>query len=120
MAFRDKYGAGPLHLIAVVASLAIAGYALLETAQRIEPLNFAIWFGLAIVAHDLIAFPLYSALAALAGRAFLAKGETGRMALNHLRFPAMLSAFAFVVWFPLILGVSSDFLEEKTGIGAGA
>lgn len=118
--FRDSYGAGPLHLLAVVASLAVAGYALLELVERPGPLSFALWFGLAIVAHDLIAFPLYSALAAIAGRALVPRGEGGRIALNHLRLPALLSALAFAVWFPLILGLSDELLTSKTGIGADA
>ena len=113
--FRGAYGAGPLHLLAVVASLAIAGYALLEIADRPAPLSFAIWFGGAIVAHDLVAFPLYSLLNLIAGKPLLAAGERGLRALNHLRVPALLSAFAFVVWFPLILGLGGELYELKSG-----
>jgi hypothetical protein len=116
VALRDRYGAGPMHLIAVIASLALAGYALLEIADRPAPVEFAIWFGLAIVAHDLVAFPLYSLLGAIAGRALLPAGEVGRLALNHLRIPALVSLFLLVTWFPLILGLSDDRLGSATGL----
>ena len=118
MRFRDAYGAGPLHLIAVIASLALAGYALVEIAERPAPVNFAIWFGLAIVAHDLIAFPLYSLLGAIAGRALLPAGEAGRLALNHVRVPALLSGLSLVVWFPLILGLDEARYADATGLSA--
>jgi len=116
--FREAYGAGPLHLIAVIASLALAGYALVEIAERPAPFNFAIWFGLAIVAHDLIAFPLYSLLGAIAGRALLPAGEAGRLALNHVRVPALLSGLSLVVWFPLILGLDEVRYVDATGLSA--
>jgi hypothetical protein len=116
VALRDRYGAGPLHLIAVLASLAFAGYAIVEIAERPSPFSFAIWFGLAIVAHDLLAFPLYSLFGTLAGRALLPRGEAGRAALNHIRVPALLSAFAFVVWLPLILGLVDDRFPGATGL----
>jgi hypothetical protein len=116
--FRHAYGAGALHLIAVIASLALAGYAFLEIAERPAPLNFAIWFALAIVAHDLLAFPLYSLLGAIAGRALLSAGTTGRVALNHVRVPALLSGLALVVWFPLILGLDEAQFKAATGLSA--
>jgi hypothetical protein len=116
--FRDVYGTGPLHLIAVVASLALAGYAVIEIAGRPAPLNFAIWFGLAIVAHDLVAFPLYSLLGAIAGRALPPSSEAGGLALNHVRVPALLSGLALVVWFPLILGLDEEQFAAATGLSA--
>jgi hypothetical protein len=118
VSFRRAYGSGPLHLIAVVASLAVAGYAFLEIADRPAPLNFAVWFALAIVAHDLLAFPLYSLLGAIAGRALLPAGDTGRIALNHLRVPALLSGLALIVWFPLILGLDKGRFAAATGLSA--
>ena len=113
--FRENYGQRPLHLIAAVASLAIAGYAILEILDRTAPLSFAIWFVGALIAHDLIAFPLYSMLGLIAGRVARSGGKHGGAALNYVRVPTVLSAFAFVVWFPLILGLSSEGFERATG-----
>jgi hypothetical protein len=113
-ALRSRYGAGPLHLIAVIASFGIAGYAFIEVADHPGPISFAVFFAGAIVAHDLIAFPLYSLLNLMAGGA---RGRVGldAAAINYVRVPALLSGFAFVVWFPLILGLSSARYEADTG-----
>jgi len=113
--FRARYGEGPLHLLAVIAMLAVAGYALLEVADRPAPLSFALWFAGAIVAHDLIAFPFYSLLAKIAGGASAAAGDRGRRALNFIRVPAILSGLALIVWFPFILGLSSETYENASG-----
>ncbi len=59
--------------------------------------------------HDAIAFPLYTALNRLAlGRA--------RRSVNHVRVPALLSGFAFVVYFPLILGLGDGRYERATSL----
>ena len=113
-ALRRHYGEGPLHLIAVIATLAIVGYAFLEIVQRPAPVSFAIFFAGAIVVHDLIAFPIYSALDRLAGRA-VSRAPSGRTAINYLRVPALLSGFALVVWFPLILALDPARYEAAAG-----
>lgn len=112
-ALRSRYGEGPLHLLAAVASFAIVAYAFVEIVGRPAPLSFVIWFGGAIIAHDLIAFPLYSLFGLLAGRA---AGERTGAAVNYVRVPALLSAFAFIVWFPFILGLSSESYEAASGL----
>jgi hypothetical protein len=64
--FRERYGAGPLHLLAVLVSFAVAAYAL-ERALELtsNPDRIVIWLGGSIVAHDLVLLPLYAALGAL-------------------------------------------------------
>lgn len=116
---RERYGDGPLHLIAAIASLAVAAYAFLEIARHPGPISFAVFFAGAIVAHDLIAFPLYSALNRLAGRAGAVAGLEGSR-INYLRVPVLLSAFAFIVWFPLILGLDDERYVADTGHARGA
>lgn len=113
---RERYGDGPLHLLAAIASFAIATYAFLQLADQPGPRSFALWFAGAIIAHDLIAFPLYSALDRLAGRAARAGGERGKRALNYVRVPALLSAVLLVVWFPFIFGLSENTYEGASGL----
>ena len=56
--------------------------------------NFVLWFAGAIVLHDLLLLPLYSALGVVAGRRARARGAAHAAcaiaALNHLRIPALL------------------------------
>jgi hypothetical protein len=119
---RDRYGSSVLHLLAVLATMAVVAYAFIAIVTRPNALNVVIWFGGAIIAHDLIAFPMYSAFALIAGRA--ARLGAPRLdarrvaALNHVRVPVLLSAFALVVWFPLILGLSSDRYRDDTALSA--
>jgi hypothetical protein len=111
---RRRYGDGPLHLIAVVISFAIVAYALIEIAQRSGVLSFAIFFAGAIVAHDLISFPVYSLFDRIAGRASATVG-LGPTTVNFVRIPALLSGFALIVWFPLILGLDDRLYVADTG-----
>lgn len=118
--FRRLYGEPPLHLLAVIATLAVAGYGFFRIYQNPDALNAAIWFGGAIVAHDLIAFPLYTALNLIAHRSIVGKrhdsGERRLVpVLNYVRVPLMLSGLAFILWFPLILGLSEDRYFAQSG-----
>lgn len=113
MALHKLYGDGPLHLIAAIASLAIAGYAFLEIAGGTGALSFVVFFAGAIVAHDLIAFPIYSALDRIGGRAESAAGIGD--AINYIRVPALLSGFGLVVWFPLILALADQTYLANSG-----
>jgi hypothetical protein len=114
-AVRSRYGERPLHLLAVVASFAIVAYAFGEIVERPGALSFAVWFGGAVIAHDLIAFPLYSLFGLVAGRA---EDKRAAAAVNYLRVPALLSGFAFVVWFPFILRLSGGDYEGASALSA--
>lgn len=102
--FRYEYGAGPLHLLGMLASLLIAGYGFLTYFEGRDPIRFLLWFALAVALHDFVLFPLYS----LADR--LAQGGAARAgarsALNYVRVPALLSGLLLVIFFPLILQLS--------------
>lgn len=115
---EDRYGSGPLHLIATVVGLAIVAYALLEVADRPGPVSFAVFFGGAILAHDLIAFPVYSLLGTIAGRAADLGGDAGRLALNYVRVPAILSGLLLLVFFPLILRLDGEVYALASGHSA--
>jgi hypothetical protein len=115
-AFRSRYGERPLHLLAAIASFAIAGYAILEIAETSAPISFAIWFVGAIVVHDMIAFPFYSVLGVIVGGG-LYEPPASPAGINYLRVPALLSIFLFIVWFPVILGFSEPEIVESTGLG---
>jgi hypothetical protein len=115
---RHRYGAGPLHLIATLASLGFAGWALYAYLEpRTTDVRFLLWFAGAIVAHDLVAWPLYTALNNLAfdARRRRGPGETFVAGIAYVRVPAVLSAIVFLVWLPLILGKSERVYEQVAG-----
>lgn len=118
---RKLYGASPLHLLAVVATLAVVGYGFFMIFQSPAPESTLLFFLAAMVAHDLIAFPLYSALNRVAGRAVGGRAsepddDTRVPAINYLRVPFILSAFCFLLFFPLILGLSADRYAASAGM----
>ena len=118
--FRKLYGASPLHLLAVIATLALVGYGFFMIFKSPAPESTLIFFVAAIFAHDMLAFPLYSGLNRIAGQA-VGRGasehdERRVPAINYLRVPFILSAFCFLLFFPLILGLSSDRYSASTGM----
>jgi hypothetical protein len=105
--FRRAYGAGPPHLAGVLATMAVAGYALSRVFLDVgRPWRVVTWLGGAVVAHDLVLFPLYALIGVVVSALVLgrtARGSRLRVAaLNHLRAPALLSGLLLLVWFPLV------------------
>ncbi|MYX97595.1 hypothetical protein GT045_22965 [Streptomyces sp. SID486] len=114
--FVRWYGSGPLHLLALLASFALTGYAVVRLFDT-QPLRVAVWFVGAAVLHDLVLLPLYS-LADLPARSVLRHRATGGPAvpwINHLRVPAFLSGLLLLVWFPLVLRLASPYTRD-TGL----
>ncbi len=119
--FRSAYGDSPLHLLAVLASFAIAGYAFLRIVENPSALGTLVWFAGAAIAHDLIAFPLYSALNLIAHRgdrgARRGLGRAPPGAADQPRpHPRLPRALALLMFFPLILGLDSANYEKDTGL----
>jgi hypothetical protein len=102
---RRLYGAGPLHLLALLACFSLVGYAVTYLTVEPELPRVLIWFVAAVIAHDLIAYPLYTladrTLRATLTRLHLPRG--GPPVLNYIRVPALASALLFVVYFPGII-----------------
>jgi hypothetical protein len=119
-AFRRQYGACPLHLLAVATSIAIAAYALSRVFDVVaDPTRVVLWLAGAIVAHDLVLFPLYALLGAIAGGALVPDASRSRLriaALNHLRAPALASGLLLLVWFPLIAAEAPGTYMRATGL----
>lgn len=119
--FRFEYGAQPLHLLAVLTTLALAGYAFLRIFENPSTLGVMIWLGAAVVAHDFIALPLYSALIRVAREGTdtvmgFAAPQFSRIALNHLRVPAGFSLILMVISLPLIFKFAPDGYLVTLGI----
>jgi hypothetical protein len=140
---RRWYGANPLHLLALLAAFALAGYAVHAVVATGQWRGFALWFAVAIVGHDLLLFPLYS-VADLSVRRLLPRRLTGRSGIsaaaaapaspghlaapgglarppviNYLRVPVAFSLLLLLVWFPLILGLSARSYFRASGLSTG-
>lgn len=114
---RAYYGARPLHLLVVLTSFALAGYAALLVSDAPGFVTMLVWFGGAVIGHDLLLFPLYS----LADRSLRGglrrahRGVTPIRALHHIRIPTMASALLFLLFFPGILELGTVTFRAATG-----
>jgi len=95
---RERYGASPLHLLAHLAALALAAWALLQALQLGGANRIVLWLAGAVVLHDVVLWPAYTTLDRLARR--------GRPAgwANYVRVPVGISALLLLVFFPVMCG----------------
>lgn len=120
--FRRGYGASPLHLLALLSSFALAGYAVTRVLADHGPLlNIMIWFVGAAIGHDAVLYPLYAISDIAAYNRLLKRHRpppslAGVPWINHLRVPVALSGLLLLVWFPLILGGLDDAFASATGL----
>jgi len=125
---RHWYGANPLHLLALLAAFALAGYAVRAVIAAGQFRGFALWFAVAIVGHDLLLFPLYS-LADLSVQRLLPWGSSrkrtgpvpagqvpGPPLINYVRIPVGFSLLLLLAFFPLILGLSEPEYHRASGL----
>lgn len=94
---RRWYGEGPLHLLLMVSSFALAGYAGVRLLDG-DALLILVWFVGAALVHDLVLLPLYSA----ADRALRVPFSRSPGLVNFVRVPLLLSGLLLLMWFPLI------------------
>ncbi|WP_055549562.1 hypothetical protein [Streptomyces sp. NBRC 110028] len=110
--FRRRYGDSPSHLLLLLCSFALTGYAGVRLLRG-DWFGIVLWFVGAAVLHDLVLLPLYG----LADRTLRAALPTP-VSRNHVRVPAFVSALLLLVWFPLIAGTQVSRYERATGLSA--
>lgn len=116
--FTKLYGAGPLHALGMLICFGFVGYVASRVLRASHPGWIAIWLAGAIVAHDLVLFPLYTAI----DRLVLAHRRTRKARepvvpwTNHLRVPVVICGILLLIWFPLVLGLSERTYAQATGL----
>jgi hypothetical protein len=125
--FTAFYGSNPLHLLGTITAWALAGYVvtLLGPQAMWNPKvwwqSIAVWFLAAIIAHDLILFPLYaladrSVTAALAAVRSRRAGPSPRVSpLNYLRVPTLAAGLSLLLFFPGIVQQGQFSYSAATG-----
>lgn len=117
------YGGHPLHLLTMAAGFALLGYvvATFEPMTLWNPRSWwqsiAVWFAAAIIAHDLLLFPIY----ALADRILWARAgnvPVRRLPVpvrNYLRIPALGSGLTLLVFLPGVVEQGASTYLAATG-----
>ena len=115
------YGARPLHLLALIASFGLAGYAVTLAAGP-SLTRMLVWFGAAVIGHDLVLFPLYAlADRSLTGLLRHRSAEPPRVpAINHIRVPLLGAGLLLLVFFPGIARHGEATYRYATGRGEDA
>lgn len=119
--FAAIYGSRPLHLLTMLSGFALLGY-LLATFKPATLWNpgtwwqsIAVWLAAAVIAHDLLLFPLY----ALADRALFARTRPARAAnisaRNHIRVPALGAGLTLLIFLPGIIQQGAPTYHAATG-----
>lgn len=104
-----RYGASPLHLLAHLAMLALAAWALLGILHLSTAGRVLLWLLAAVVAHDLVLLPCTSLLDRAAAR-----GLPGT-AVNYVRVPVGLAALLGLVFLGEIGGGGDAAYHRVSG-----
>jgi hypothetical protein len=118
-AFRRIYGSHPLHLLTLIAGFALFGYVLatIKPATLWNPnvwwQSIVVWFTAAIVAHDLVLFPIYTVTDRLLTRRRAATPKTPM--LNYIRVPALGAGLTLLVFLPGIVKQGAGTYLAATG-----
>jgi hypothetical protein len=106
---KARYGASPLHLLAHLAALALAAWALLQALRLGGADRIVLWLIGAVVLHDLVLWPAYTTLDRLARR----RRPLG--AANYVRLPVGISALLLLVFFPVMCGKGEATYTRVSG-----
>ncbi|WP_327288592.1 hypothetical protein [Streptomyces sp. NBC_01198] len=102
--FRAVYGESVLHLLVLLASFALCGYAITRLLER-DAWGVAEWVVGSALIHDVVLVPLYGGADWLLHMAARGRrpGSPARIALvNHIRVPTFISLLLLLVYWPLI------------------
>lgn len=113
---RERYGAGLWHLFALFACFGVAAYALTRVIAAGILLGFLLWFLGAVILHDLVVLPLYSAADRCLQRLPAVGDRRPGPSVAYLRVPAGLSGLLLLIWFPLILRASEYNYRKATAL----
>ncbi|WBB68062.1 hypothetical protein [Micromonospora sp. WMMD812] len=113
---RAGYGAGPRHLLVLLLCFVVTGWVALRLAGEATAGRMLLWFVGAVIAHDLVLFPIYATVdRALRGAVGAVRGPARLALLNHIRVPALAAGLLFLVFLPGILGWGGDTYRAATG-----
>ena len=115
--FRRHYGAGPLHLVGLLACFAVAAYAVTRVFGESGWKGILLWFVICAIVHDFIGWPIYTVVDRMALR--IQRGRRRQRPLvpwiNYVRVPTVISGVLLLMFFPMIFRLSNPSFESYTG-----
>ncbi|MFC4032332.1 hypothetical protein ACFO3J_12660 [Streptomyces polygonati] len=119
--FRAVYGESVLHLLVLLASFALCGYALTRLLAG-DRWGVVEWVVGAALIHDVVLVPVYAGTDWLLHKASRGgrPGSPARIAVvNHVRVPAFLSLLLLLVYWPLISQDAGPTYRNATLLSPG-
>lgn len=125
---RRLYGERLLHLIVLLAALALGAYAVstLGLNELFNPKvwwqSIAVWFAVAIIAHDLVLFPLYALAERIIPTALRPNGGVRHrsvrevLIVNYIRIPTMATGLTLMLFLPGIIEQGGPTYQMATGL----
>lgn len=117
---RLGYGAPLWQLPLLVGCFTVAGWIVARLSGEATAVRMAVWFVAAVVAHDLILYPLAAAvdrvLVVVAGIGGRLRPAVRRAIVNHVRVPTLGTALLFLVYLPGILRLGDGAFTRATGL----
>ncbi len=116
--FRGFYGAHPLQAMILLGCFALTGYVAVHISADPTLLEMVLWFAGAVIAHDLVLFPLYTLADRVTARTLHPRAQSAPprlRALNHLRIPTLASGLLLLLFFPGIIQQGHDTYLAATG-----
>jgi hypothetical protein len=114
-ALGRAYGAHPLHLLSLLACFALTGYVVDQLGGDPSLPRIVVWFAGAVIAHDLVAFPVYAFVDRAANRALTRRPRARVPLLNYVRVPAAGGALLLIVYLPGIIRQGGSTYRAATG-----
>jgi hypothetical protein len=119
--FARLYGSHPLHLLTLMTGFALFGY-VLATIKPISLWNphvwwqsIVVWFAAAIIAHDLVLFPIYALVDRLLSHTVVRLAPPRVPVVNHIRVPALGAGMTLLVFLPGIIEQGATTYQAATG-----
>jgi hypothetical protein len=106
---RERYAGSPVHLLAHLAALALAAWAVLQLLQLGGWQRIVLWLAGAVVLHDLLLWPAYTTLDRVARRARPVAWA------NYVRVPLAISGLLLLVFFPVMFGKGDRAYTRVSG-----
>jgi hypothetical protein len=120
--WRAFYGDHPLHLLTMIGCFALVGYVVSLVYTDPSAIWLLVWFAGAVIAHDLILYPLYAladqplTISRWARRKYLPGRAPLVPAINHIRVPVLGSGVLFLIYLPTITGRGESALRFAAGL----
>ena len=119
--FETIYGSRPLHLLTMLSGFALLGYILVtfKPATLWDSgtwwQSIAVWLAAAVIAHDLLLFPLYALADRMLSARPIGTGRSKVSARNHIRVPALGAGLTLLIFLPGIIEQGAPTYRAATG-----